>query len=186
VRHEIVLLSARPTVLKCAAGTITRSTTVCEILLWAARPDNRPRWRSHVRCRDPRRAGPPVQRFANRDCGGRLHRAMRIDVAEISSQLQCMMIATLPSPGSMSGAAVEDGRAQFRVRLVTEFTMAAASCPFLSFARRAAPRRECGESRHHLIAGGQRPSAEPCLQETAAIAPTAEVPRALLIFGSGP
>ena len=73
-----------------------------------------------------------------------------------------------------------------RKRLVTEFTMAAASVHFLPFARRGAPRRECGVCRCHLIAGGLRPLAEPCPQETAAIAPTAEVPRALLIFGSGP
>ena len=57
--------------------------------------------------------------------------------------------ARLLSPGFVSGAAVEDGPAGFRARLVTEFTMAAASCPFLSFARRGAPRRECGASRHH-------------------------------------
>ena len=35
--------------------------------------------------------------------------------------------ARLLSPGIVSGAAVEDGPAGFRARLVTEFTMAAAS-----------------------------------------------------------
>ena len=50
------------------------------------------------------------------------------------------------SPGIVSGAAGEDGPAGFRARFVTEFTMAAASRPFLPFARRGAPRRECGVS----------------------------------------
>ena len=45
-------------------------STVCEILLWP-RDQTTGRAGPHVRCRDPRRAGPPVQRFANRDGGGR-------------------------------------------------------------------------------------------------------------------